>query len=144
MNGIRPAACFLATALLVLSFSSSAQCAEDEKVSLSLLKRQPVEVSPSDDELTQALTNRSNAASRELASTYALYLSGRATLDIFYESGKRVTKSGLELFTSPAEKIELLEQWVALSDDMERAVTARYESGTEPIATLEQAKYFAA
>jgi hypothetical protein len=109
----------------------------------ALLKEQPVQADPRDDDLRKLLKERYNEAVAEVAVRYQRLLGGVETPDSVFAGAQRLVRAGLELKEKPADQVALREKYVALAKAVEKSVEERVQAGTKSYgpADLHQAKY---
>jgi len=100
---------------------------------------------PGDGELKKLLKARYREAVAEVKSARAVYEQGvgqgRSPLDDMLQAASRVKKSALELCSTSAEKVAVLQQQVKFCKDVETAVAERYDQGIDPASSLHRARY---
>jgi hypothetical protein len=135
--------------LIILSETSPAQDLKPAPPELlkevelpALLKAKPLQEDPKDDELRKLLKARYNEAVAETSIVYVQYVRINGRLDSFIEATQRLLKAGLELHENPTEQVKLLNQYMELTKDAEKAAKLRNDSGQAHPSELPRARYY--
>jgi outer membrane protein TolC len=121
----------------------TAQTLADKQEELpALLKAEPLEQAPADNELQKLLKDRYNAALKATQASTKDYLAGRGTLDLVLEQAKQLLTSELQLTDVPREQASALEKHLQLAQYIEKVCKVRYEAGKLSSADYERARYF--
>jgi hypothetical protein len=90
-------------------------------------------------ELQKALQTRRNAAKEEVEALRGLYGSGRAALDDVAGAVARHARAGLELATTPAQRVKVLTVPYETSVELEKIVREKFGQGNEPSQAMHRA-----
>lgn len=130
--------------VLLLSGTLSAQVVEvaDEP----WLSKELTTVTEGDDELQKLLKARHGEAISELKSAKAVFDvgggQGIAPLLSVVEASSRTKTSALELCRTSAQRIKVLEKNVKVCKAVEKAVSERFEQGTDPAQAIHRTRYW--
>jgi hypothetical protein len=131
----------LIAGLIGFSVAEAGEGQADERKVPAILLVKPVEEDPNDDELRKLIRARYNTAVLEVQHARQLFLGGRVTFDNVASAGQRLVQAGLEYHRSPAERGELLSQYVELTREYERAIESKVNNGVEGHQVLYQARF---
>jgi hypothetical protein len=118
---------------VLVAFFSVSTCifAQDERP-LPLPKsfdRPLPKIGPGDDELRQLLVKRHEALTAELKACFEVYVAGRALKDDMGELMPRWVASGLEVYDTPKQRLEVLKDYVDLTRTLEQLMDAKFKVG---------------
>ena len=143
---IRPEAWLSFSLLLMLASNSAAQAPQPqpdqpETKLPALLTAKPLKEDPKDDELQKLLKARYNEAVGEVKEIYESWIKGKVIIGSFAGAGQRLVQAGLELYDKPADRVELLTQFVELTKEAEKSAQALHDIGKLASADLHRARY---
>jgi hypothetical protein len=106
-----------------------------------IVKLQPLEAAPGDDELRKLQKERYNEALSEVQGLYTMYQAARTSLEAVADAGQRLVKAGLDVGSTPAEKVALLTKYVELARLAEEIAKARQQSARGTGMDVHRARY---
>lgn len=141
-----PSPSLLARTIVLLCLSLGAVAAQEERPAekprqAAILKAEPLAIDPRDDELGRLLKERYNAAVAELKGSLAMYEHGRGNFAQIAHAGRRVLDAGVEIWTTPKDKLVLLASYVELAVDNEKLAKASYNVGQGMQIDVDRATY---
>jgi hypothetical protein len=112
------------------------------KPTKGILSYKPLKADPKDDELRKLQIERYNAALEELQALSQKVVNGSKSPGSYFDAGKRVVESGLEIYDKPQDRITLLTDYVELAKDTEKVFKAQLEAGRMAADVYHQARYY--
>jgi hypothetical protein len=107
----------------------------------AILAAKPLPEDPKDDALRKLLKARYNEAVAEMKDCFLEFQAGRTTIDSMLGASQRVQQAGLQLSSSPADRVKLLESFLEMAKEVERINQALVEAGKVRSAELHRARY---
>jgi exonuclease VII small subunit len=99
----------------------------------------PIAIDGKESELMRLLKLRHNTALDESRARVRLFMKGRVAMDEILQAQMRLSKAGIDLVQSQAEKLkyyQLVFEWAKLIEDI---IRDKYEQGSEPVQTMQRA-----
>lgn len=114
---------------------------QEETKPLTIFDAEFLKVESNDDDLRKLLKARYNEAISEVQQGYEQYEAGRISFDSLFDSVERLTRSGLELYERPAEKVESLTRLLEFAKELEKVVQRKNELGASTERDLHRARF---
>ena len=106
-----------------------------------LLAAKPLDVEAASDEMTRLLRGRYNAAVEEVRDRYQHLQASSARVESMFDALRRLLASGAAAVTTGRARIEFLEQYLELTQDVADRAEKLVKSGTASRAEAAQARY---
>jgi hypothetical protein len=127
--------------VVVVSLTLGTAAAADEKIP-AILTAKPLATRGGDDELSQLLKARYNAALEQAHGRYKEFVAGRTTTDFLIQAAAWLRDAGLEVKDRAADRIAFLAQIGELAHSIEEINQTKYDAGQIAITQLAQARSF--
>ena len=127
----------VATCLWLAAIATAGETTNENKGINDFKKREPMATSSCTDETARLRVERYNAALLAFKSRHELYRGGKSTLVDVQAAAQRLMDSELAVTGNVPARKRVIEQYLALSDDLFRHSAEQWEAGIVPVCDRE-------